>query len=53
MLDLPSVREALEEVHFSMNDKLEDMICDVGVEYFANAVFENMSNDAETSLYHG
>ena len=53
LLDLPNVRRASEEVHFSMNDRLEDMIRDVGVESFANAVFENMSNDAETPLYPG
>jgi len=29
------------------------MIRDVGAECFANAVFENMSNDAETPLYLG
>jgi len=32
---------------------LEDMIRDVGAESFADAVFENMSNDAETPLYPG
>jgi len=51
LLDLPSMRGASEEFHFSMNDRLEDMIRDVGAESFANAVFENMSNDAETPLY--
>jgi len=29
------------------------MIRDVGVEYFSNVVFENMSNDAEIPLYPG
>jgi len=29
------------------------MIRDVGAESFANVVFENMSNDAETPLYTG
>jgi len=53
LLDLPSVRGSSEEVHFSMDERLEDMICDVGAESFANAVFENMSNDAETPLYPG
>jgi len=53
LLDFPSVRGASEEVHFSINDKLEDMIRDMGAESFANAVFENMSNDAETPLYTG
>jgi len=51
LLDLRSVRGASEKVHFSMDDRLEDMIRDVGAESFANAVFENMSNDAETPLY--
>ena len=36
-----------------MDDRLEDMIRDVEAESFANAVFENMSNDAETPLYPG
>ena len=39
LLDLPSMRGASEEFHFSMNDRLEDMIRDVGAESFANAVF--------------
>ena len=53
MLDLPSVRGASEDVHLSMDDRLEDMIRDVGVESFANAVFENMSKDVVTPLYPG
>jgi len=44
---------ALEEVDFSVDDRLEDMIRDVGAKSFANADFKNMSNDAETPLYHG
>jgi len=36
-----------------MDDRLEDKIRDVGAESFANAVFKNMSNDAETPLYPG
>ncbi|XP_068503686.1 uncharacterized protein [Phaseolus vulgaris] len=53
LLDLPSVHGGSEEVHFSMDDRLEDMIRDVGAESFANAVFKNMSNDGETPLYPG
>ncbi|XP_068466379.1 uncharacterized protein [Phaseolus vulgaris] len=53
LLDLPSVHGGSDEVHFSMDDRLEDMIRDVGAESFANVVFENMSNDAETPLYPG
>ena len=53
LLNLPSVRGASEEVHFSMDDRLEDMIRNVGAESFANAIFKNMSNDAETLLYPG
>ena len=53
LLDLPSVHGGSEKVHFSMDDRLEDMIRDVGAKSFANAVFENMSNDAETPLYPG
>jgi len=34
-----------------MNDKLKDMICDVGVESFVEVVLKNMSNDIETLLY--
>jgi len=51
LLDLLTVRGASEEVDFSMDDRLKDMIRDVGAESFANAIFENMSNDAETPLY--
>jgi len=36
-----------------MDDRLEDMIRNVGAESFANAIFKNMSNDAETLLYPG
>ena len=53
LLDLPTVRGASKEVDFSVDDRLEDMIRDVGAESFANAVFENMSNDSETPLYPG
>ena len=45
LLELPTLRGASEEVDFSVDDRLEDMIRDVGKESFANAVFENMSND--------
>jgi len=39
------------EVH---DDRLEDMICDVGVESFAEVHgYGSMSSDAETSLYPG
>jgi len=51
LLDLPSVHGGSEEVHFSMDDRLKDMIRDVEAESFANAVFENMSNDVENPLY--
>ena len=53
LLDLPSVLGASKEVHFSMDDRLEDMIRDVVAKSFVNAVFENMSNDVETPLYPG
>ena len=53
LLDLPSVSGALEFVNFSMDDRLENMIRDVGVESFGNAVLEIMSNDVETPLYYG
>jgi len=39
------------EVH---DDRLEDMICDVGVESFIEAhEYGSMSSDAETPLYPG
>jgi len=47
------VSGALEFVNFSMDDRLENMIRDVGVESFGNAVLEIMSNDVETPLYYG
>ena len=47
------MREASEFVDFPMDDRLEDMIYDVEVESFAEVVFENISNDVETHLYHG
>jgi len=53
LLDLPSVRGASEFVDFSMDDRLKDMIHDVGAKSFANANFKNMSNDVETPLYPG
>jgi len=34
-----------------MDDKLEDMICDVGEQSFVEAMYENMSIDVETMLY--
>jgi len=36
-----------------VDNRLEGMIHDVGAESFAIAIFENMSNDAETPLYLG
>ena len=45
--------EVSESVDFPMDDRLEDMICDVREKSFAETIFENMSNDAETPLYHG
>ena len=53
LLDLPTMRGASKEVVFSVDDRLEDMIRDVGVESFANAVFKNMSNEVETPLCPG
>jgi len=47
------VRGALEFVDFSMDDRLEDVIRDMGAQSFANTVFENMSNDAKTLSYPG
>jgi len=53
LLHLPSVREALKFVDFPMDNRLKDKIRDVGAESFTQAVFENISNDAETPLYPG
>jgi len=36
-----------------MEDRLEDMIRDVGVQTFAKVVYENMTTDAKTPLYPG
>ena len=51
LLYLSRLCGASKFVDFSMDDRLEDMICDVGAESFTDAVFENISNDAETPLY--
>jgi len=53
LLHLPSVCRALKFFDFSMDDRLKDMIRDVGAKSFANVVFKNMSNDAKTPLYLG
>jgi len=34
-----------------MDDRLEDIICDVGVQSFVEVVYEIMSINADTSLY--
>ena len=43
--------ETHEYVDWTMNDTLVDMICDVGVQIFAEAVYEIMITDVKTSLY--
>ena len=53
LLDLPSAREASEEVDFSMDDRLKDMIRDVGEESFANAVFETVMHIRLNKSYLG
>jgi len=45
------VHEAPEFIDLAMNEKLEDIIRDVGAKSFAKVVFENISNDVETLLY--
>jgi len=45
------VTETHEYVDWTMNDTLVDMICDVGVQIFAEAVYEIMITDVKTSLY--
>jgi len=47
---LPNVHQTKEFVDSTMEDKLKDIIRDVGVESFVEAVCENMSNDTETPL---
>jgi len=34
-----------------MDDRLDDMICDVGAKFFVEEMYKNMSIDVETSLY--
>jgi len=51
LVNIPSVTKTHEFVDWKMNDRLEDMIRDIGVQNFAEAVYENMTTDAETSLY--
>ena len=52
--ELVETQTLVEEHRFvesTMEDRLEDMICDVGVQTFAKAVYENMTTNAETPLY--
>jgi len=57
LLNLPGVFVSQEYVQSTMDDavhddRLEDMIRDVGAESFAEAHgYESMSNDVETQLY--
>jgi len=59
LLPLPSVCESQEYVDSTMDDQanqdhLEDMICDVGAESFAQAHgYECLSSDAKTLSYLG
>ena len=53
LVDTPTVAETHEFVNPTMEDRLEDMIRDVGVQTFAKVVYENMTSDAETPLYPG
>jgi len=53
LVDTPTMVEAHEFVDKTMEDRLEDMICDVGLQTFAKAVYENMTIDAKTPLYTG
>ena len=53
LLNLPTVDQT-NEGDSIMDDRLEDMIRDVGAECFFQAhVYDNMSTDAETPLYPG
>jgi len=53
LLDMLSLSETHEYIHWTMGDKLEDMIHDVGVQSNAEAVYENMSTDIDTLLCPG
>jgi len=43
--------EAYQFVESTMEDRLEDMIHEVGVQTFTKVVYENMTTDVETPLY--
>jgi len=47
------VRGASEEVDFSMDDRLKDMIRDVGEESFANPFFETVMHIRLNKSYLG
>lgn len=50
---MSSVSETHESIDWIMDDILEGMICDVRVQSFFKAVYENMSIDGDTMLYPG
>ena len=53
LVETQNVTKEHRFVESIMEDRLEDMICDVEVQTFAKTVYENMTTDAETSLYPG
>ena len=53
LVQTQTVAEAHQFVESIMEDRLEDMIRDVGVQTFAKVVYENITTDVETTLYPG
>jgi len=53
LVETQIITEEHRFVESTMEDRLEDMIRDVGVQTFAKAVYENMTTDVETPLYPG
>jgi len=51
LVETPTMVEAHEFVDKTMEDRLEHMIRDVGLQTFTKYVYKNMTTDAETPLY--
>jgi len=48
LVNIASVTKKHETIDWTMDDRLEGKIPDVGVHTFAKVVYENMTIDAET-----
>lgn len=53
LLGIPSVSKTHEFVVWTIDDKLENMIRDVRIQSFIEALYENISTNTEILLYFG